>query len=109
MDRITADIIKEKLIDGNGGTAWVFSKMFDQLDAMGEKIDCQQKLSEENYKKLMKCIQDVRETIQPMLDKFNETKTVKGWFSDKKSTISGVVIFIMLIANFVGMILTWAK
>jgi len=39
MDRITQDIVKEKLNDGNGGNAFLFWQLFERLDHIANELE----------------------------------------------------------------------
>ncbi|MCK5849065.1 MAG: hypothetical protein KAH01_07725 [Caldisericia bacterium] len=80
---ITNDLIKQKLSDGNGGTAWVFAELFKRIGVCSQKVD------------------DLEKLLQPILKERSNRRAVVGWFGNAKANISAFVIFIFLIADLV--------
>jgi hypothetical protein len=81
MDKMTYDMIKEKMNDGNGGNAFIFYQLFNGIQNL-----------EKEFKTL-------RELLEPLCEEREKKEHTKGFFNTVRTNVSAWVAFAMLILN----------
>ena len=92
MDRITQDIVKEKLNDGNGGNAFLFWQLFERLDHITEEL--------ETVKEGIRSeIEDIKKAILPLETEYQNKQGAKTTIKNFRISASGWIAFFLGILN----------
>jgi hypothetical protein len=92
MDRITQDIVKERLNDGNGGDAFLFWQLFERLDHIAKEV--------ETVRDNLRCeIEDIKKNILPLQTEYQDKQGAKTTIKNFRITASGWIAFFLGIIN----------
>lgn len=92
MDRITQDIVKEKLNDGNGGNAFLFWQLFERLDHIAKEL--------ETVRDNLKCeIEDIKKNILPLQTEYQNKQEMKTTIKDFRISASGWIAIVLGLLN----------
>ncbi len=92
MDRITQDIVKEKLNDGNGGNAFLFWQLFERLDHIAKEL--------ETVRDNVKCeIEEIKVNILPLQTEYKSKQEMKTTIKNFRISASGWIAIALGLLN----------